>query len=100
GAPRRHSNHHHTRHFPHPQHPGEPRVKRQRARLWAAVAACLGAWAYSNGAHAQPEIIPNWREIELKDVVEAVEQVVGRTFVVDPRVRGNPISVYSRQALT
>lgn len=72
----------------------------KRARLPAALAACLWAFACSNGAHAQELITPNWRDTDIKEVVEAVEQVVGRTIVLDPRVRGQAVNVYSRTPMT
>src|SRR5690606_40847099 len=95
-APRRRTTDHHARHDPHPQHPGEPRVK--RARLPAALAASLAAFAYSNGAHAQ--IVPNFRDVDIKEFIDAAEEVVGRTMVLDPRVRGQLVNVYSRQSMT
>lgn len=40
-------------------------------------------------AHAQqgPMITPNYKEADLGQVIEAVSQVTGRNFIVDPRVR-------------
>ena len=35
-----------------------------------------------------PQIMPNYREADLRQVVEAVGEVTGRNFLVDPRVTG------------
>lgn len=70
----------------------------KRARPLAALAASLAAFAYSNGAHAQ--IVPNFRDVDIKEFIEAAEEVVGRTMVLDPRVRGQLVNVYSRQSMT
>ncbi len=35
-----------------------------------------------------PQIMPNYREADLRQVIEAVGEVTGRNFLVDPRVTG------------
>ena len=50
----------------------------------ATLLAGMGADAQQPG----PQIMPNYREADLRQVVEAVGEVTGRNFLVDPRVTG------------
>ena len=50
----------------------------------AAIFALMRADAQQPG----PQIMPNYREADLRQVVEAVGEVTGRNFLVDPRVTG------------
>ena len=52
--------------------------------LLAALLAAIAVDAQQPG----PQIMPNYREAELRQVVEAVGEVTGRNFLVDPRVTG------------
>ena len=54
------------------------------AALLALVACTVPASAQQPG----PQIMPNYREADLRQVVEAVGEVTGRNFLVDPRVTG------------
>ena len=54
------------------------------ALLLAALLAVAAARAQAPG----PQIMPNYREADLRQVVEAVGEVTGRNFLVDPRVTG------------
>ena len=55
----------------------------------AAVLLALLAGAVQVGAQqAGPQIMPNYREADLRQVIEAVGEVTGRNFLVDPRVTG------------
>jgi general secretion pathway protein D len=38
---------------------------------------------------AGQQIMPNYREADIRQVIEAVGEVTGRNFLVDPRVRAN-----------
>lgn len=56
-----------------------------RVRLVCAIAlACLVgvpvAWSQ------QPTITPNYKEADIRQIVEAVGEVTGRNFIIDPRV--------------
>ena len=42
----------------------------------------------ANAQQPGPQIMPNYREADLRQVVEAVGEVTGRNFLVDPRVTG------------
>ena len=62
----------------------EARVRLQR--LW--VLAALAAWAMCSLAFAQqPTITPNYKDADLAQIVEAVSEITGKNFIVDPRVR-------------
>lgn len=61
-------------------------------RLTKLVALCVGATACTLASHvgfAQqgPQLTPNYREADIRVVAEQVSQVIGRTIIVDPRVR-------------
>jgi general secretion pathway protein D len=56
-----------------------------RARWIALLLALLAFGARS--AEPQPTITPNFKDADLAQIVEAVEQITGKTFIIDPRVR-------------
>ncbi len=51
----------------------------------AVVLACLLPLAAAAQQGAQ--ITPNYKDADLNQVIEAVAQVTGKSFIVDPRVR-------------
>lgn len=53
--------------------------------------AVLFAFALPLAAAAQQgaQITPNYKDADIGQVIEAVSQVTGKTFIVDPRVRAN-----------
>jgi len=53
-----------------------------RLALLLAMALPLAA-----AAQQSPQITPNYKDADLGQVIEAVSQVTGRNFIVDPRVR-------------
>ncbi len=53
-----------------------------RLALLLALALPLAA-----AAQQSPQITPNYKDADLGQVIEAVSQVTGRNFIVDPRVR-------------
>ena len=52
-----------------------------------ALATLLAAFA-ADAQQPGPQIMPNYREADLRQVIEAVGEVTGRNFLVDPRVTG------------
>lgn len=62
-----------------------------RSRLAALALACLLTWSAGSAQQQQPPqqttITPAFRDAELTQIVEAVSQITGKTFIVDPRVR-------------
>jgi general secretion pathway protein D len=51
----------------------------------AVLLACLLPLAAAAQQGAQ--ITPNYKDADLNQVIEAVSQVTGKSFIVDPRVR-------------
>jgi general secretion pathway protein D len=62
---------------------GMPAMLRSLART--AFLACLLPLAAATQQGAQ--ITPNYKDADLGQVIEAVSQVTGKSFIVDPRVR-------------
>ena len=64
-----------------------------RARLTAFAVACVLTWGAAPAQQpAQPQqqqttITPAFRDADLTQIIEAVSQITGKTFIVDPRVR-------------
>ena len=56
------------------------------ARLF--VVLCLGCLLAAPAAWAQQDavITPNFRDADIREIVEAVGEVTGRSFILDPRV--------------
>ena len=68
---------------------------RYRARLTAFAVACALTWSAAPAQQQQPQaqgqqqttITPAFRDADLTQIIEAVSQITGKTFIVDPRVR-------------
>jgi general secretion pathway protein D len=60
-------------------------MKRESLRLLlAAITLSLAATAWGQ----QPAATLNWKDADIRQVVEAVAAVTGRNFIIDPRVTG------------
>ena len=60
-----------------------------RSLLLAVMAtSLLTISAYTGAQTPDLEIMPNYRDADLRQIVEAVGEVTGRNFLVDPRVTG------------
>jgi general secretion pathway protein D len=64
--------------------PRSPRSSVFGACLWLALAASLAPAAR---AQQGQQIMPNYRDADIRQVIEAVGAVTGRNFNIDPRVR-------------
>jgi general secretion pathway protein D len=53
----------------------------------AAIVIGASLLPFADPAGAQDQIIPNYRETDIRQVIEAVGAVTGRTILPDPRVR-------------
>ena len=74
-------------------------LSRTRRLLLQGLLVCGLLLASLPAAHAQDETITlNFKEAELESVINAVARVTGKTFVVDPAVRGN-VTIVSSQPL-
>jgi general secretion pathway protein D len=58
----------------------------QRLLLCTAIAGLL-AGAPIQAQQQGPQLTPNYRDADIRMVAEQVQQVIGRTIIVDPRVR-------------
>jgi general secretion pathway protein D len=60
-------------------------------RTSKVIAACVGTLVLFCGrlglAQQGPQLTPNYRDADIRVVAEQVSQVIGRTIIVDPRVR-------------
>ena len=70
-------------------------IKLSRARhLMVTLIVCILALPY---AHAQTT--PNFREADIRKIVEAVSEVTGKTFILDPRVTAK-VTILSKTPLS
>jgi general secretion pathway protein D len=69
----------------------------RRAALCAAILAC----AAGSQSQAQQEVLytANYREADIRMVAEQVQTVIGRTIIIDPRVRAQ-VTVLSNAPMT
>ncbi len=66
------------------------RVHGGRGGLWRALTltAVLMATVFAATARAQmPTITPNYVDADIRKIIEAVSEVTGRNFLIDPRVK-------------
>ncbi len=73
-----------------------------RARLpRSCLPAALAAWVMCSLAFAQgePTITPNYKDADLAQIVEAVSEITGKNFIVDPRVRAQ-VTMLSHTPMT
>jgi general secretion pathway protein D len=55
----------------------------------AVLAALLLVFAASPGVSQEITITPNYKDADIRQIVEAVGEVTGRNFILDPRVNAN-----------
>jgi general secretion pathway protein D len=67
------------------------------------AALCAAIWACSFAASAQPQqpvlYTANYRDADIRMVVEQVQQVIGRPIIIDPRVRAQ-VTILSNAPMT
>jgi general secretion pathway protein D len=73
------------------------RTALRRAALSAAIWACF----VGDQLHAQQEVLytANYRDADIRMVVEQVQQVIGRPIIIDPRVRAQ-LTILSNAPMT
>jgi general secretion pathway protein D len=82
--------------------PAAPRaaMARPRAPTAVQVAALLAfALSVSSLAQAQPQITANYRDADIRAIIDSVSQITGKRFIVDPRVRAQ-VTVFSTTPLS
>ena len=74
-----------------------------RGRL-AMAAALLTALLLGSAAlsqqNGQATITPNYKEADIRQIVEAVGEITNRTFIIDPRVQGAKVTMLSSTPMT
>src|SRR5882672_3531485 len=84
------------KHYCHPHAPEASVMKTRSTRAdthWRLMNRCLlaglAAWAMASLAFAQgqPTITPNYKDADLGQIIEAVSEITGKNFIIDPRVR-------------
>jgi general secretion pathway protein D len=73
-----------------------PGARRPMAGLVVALALALAAPAT---LAQEPTITPNYKDADLRQIVEAVSAITGRNFIVDPRVRAQ-VTMLSAQPMS
>ena len=82
--------------------PAAPRAVAPRPRTPTAIhlAAFLGlALSVSSVAQAQQQFTANYRDADIRAIVDQVSQIIGRPIIIDPRVRAQ-VTVYSNAPLS
>ena len=59
-------------------------VRRSLRLLPAIFALCVASVAWAQ----QADVTLNWKDADIRKVVEAVSEVTGKNFIIDPRVTG------------
>ena len=69
--------------------------------LRSCLLATLTGWIACSLAFAQgqPTITPNYKDADLAQIVEAVSEITGKNFIVDPRVRAQ-VTMLSHTPMT
>lgn len=70
-----------------------------KRRLLAVVGALALALAAATAPAQEPTITPNYKEADLRQIVEAVSAITGRNFIIDPRVRAQ-VTLLSSQPMS
>lgn len=66
--------------------PRRPASRAAPAARVCALAALLVAAPVALAQQQAQEITPNYRDADIRQVIEAVQAVTGRTFIIDPRI--------------
>ncbi len=70
---------------------------RLAALVLAVLVAGPAALSQQNG---QATITPNYKEADIRQIVEAVGEITNRTFIIDPRVQGAKVTMLSSTPMT
>ena len=68
-------------------------------RLAGMIAALALALAMPAAMAQEPTITPNYKDADLKQIIEAVSAITGKNFIVDPRVRAQ-VTMLSAQPMS
>ena len=65
-----------------------------------AVLTLLALLLGSLGHAQQPTITPNYKAADIRQIIEAVGEITGRTFIIDPRVQAPNVTMLSSTPMT
>lgn len=66
----------------------DQRRRRQRRRLASLIAGfLLATWSGIPAMAQSATITPNYKDADLRQIIEAVSEVTGKNFIIDPRVK-------------
>ena len=68
-------------------------------RLVVLIAALLMAFAMPAIQAQEPTITPNYKDADLRQIIEAVSAITGKNFIIDPRVRAQ-VTLLSSQPMS
>ena len=72
----------------------------QPTRRWLnRVAALLIMMCMTGNALAQATITPNYKDADIQQIIEAISEVTGKNFIVDPRVKAQ-VTMFSSTPMT
>lgn len=75
-----------------------------RCRMPAVALFAVLLLAVGHGSVAQQDsdatITPNYKEADIRQIVEAVGEITNRTFIIDPRVSGQKVTMLSSTPMT
>tara|TARA_R110002049_G_scaffold23726_8_gene84127 strand:- start:2422 stop:4428 length:2007 start_codon:yes stop_codon:yes gene_type:complete len=74
-------------------------VRARLAALALLIALQMPAGALAQDG-AQAMITPNYKEADIRQIVEAVGEITNRTFIIDPRVQGAKVTMLSSTPMT
>src|SRR5690606_5985763 len=68
---------------------------------WLA-AACIwfAGWHAADVQAQERTITPNYRDAEISQIIEAVSEITGKTFIIDPRARAANVTMISQTPMT
>ena len=69
-------------------------------RHGTAVLTLLALLLGSLGHAQQPTITPNYKAADIRQIIEAVGEITGRTFIIDPRVQAPNVTMLSSTPMT
>jgi general secretion pathway protein D len=67
--------------------PGMKPADRARHHVAVLAGTLLALWAGIPALAQTPTITPNYKDADIRQIIEAVSEVTGRNFIIDPRVK-------------
>ena len=71
------------------------RLRKKHTRVLLLTALVLIVSGSLPAAFGQGAITPNYKEADIRQIVEAVSEITKKTFIIDPRVSGQKVTMLS-----